>query len=143
MDIRRFTELVACYGAARERWPEEQRALCDPVAATPAGMAVLADAQRVDDLLDAWTPRVEDTGRAARILAAAHAPQNPARAARANTVAPPRSHTRTLTAWLSVGFAASAVLGFVLGFTQANTAIADATYAELLFGNTTVMEEIL
>lgn len=142
MDIGRFTRLAAACGAARERWPEDQRVLYDRFASTPEGMAILADAGRVDALLDAWDPGVDDTGRAARILAAAIAPEGAAPGA--DLFAAAAAHrARRLAGWLSTGFAASAVLGFVLGFTQAGATGEDGVYAELLFGNTSVMEEFL
>jgi hypothetical protein len=134
MDIDRFTELAAAHGASRERWPPEQRTLYDGLAPTREGMAILADAERIDALLDGWITQVDNAGRPARILAAAAAQPN---------VAPPQRSPRALRAWLSTGFAASAVLGFVLGFAQTSGGSDETAYAELLFGNTSVMEEFL
>ena len=51
--------------------------------------------------------------------------------------------SRQTAAWLSTGFAASALLGFVLGFTQASTNGDDEAYMDLLLGSNTVMEEFL
>jgi len=136
MNIERFTELAAAHGAARERWPEQSRALFDRLSPTPEGMAVLADAGRVDALLAAWTPRVDDGDRVSRILAAAAD-----NAAVFVPAAHARRNPRALAAWLSTGFAASAVLGFALGFTQASASGDEAAYAEMLFADTSVLEE--
>ena len=51
--------------------------------------------------------------------------------------------SRRVAAWLSTGFAASALFGFVLGFTQASTNSDDEAYMDLLLGSNTVMEEFL
>jgi hypothetical protein len=145
MDIHRFAELAGAHGAARERWPAPDRALYDRFVATPEGMGILADAERIDTFLDGWQLRTADAGRAARIVAAANAPANSVPDA---TPAPgpaprtgKRSHKRA--AWLSTGFAASALFGFVLGFTQASTNSDDEAYVDLLLGSNTVMEEFL
>lgn len=144
MDIHRFTELANAYGAARGRWPEDRRALYDRFAATPEGQAVLADAGRIDGFLDGWHVGAGDAERAQRIVAAALAnPQRadtPPRAAAAPPARAARS-VRLLGAWLSTGFAASALLGFVLGYTQASASLDAETYSELLLGSTTVMED--
>ena len=143
MDIHRFSELASAHGAARERWPEPDRALYDRFAGSPEGMGILADAERIDAFLDGWQGRADDAGRAARIVAAAIAPAGEAR----DGVTAPAGRTgtasRKLAAWLSTGFAASALLGFVLGFTQASTNGDDEAYMDLLLGSNTVMEEFL
>ena len=43
--------------------------------------------------------------------------------------------SRRVAAWLSTGFVASALFGFVLGFTQASTNSDDEAYIDLLLGN--------
>jgi len=143
MDIHRFSELASAHGAARERWPEPDRALYDRFAGSPEGMGILADAERIDAFLDGWQGRADDAGRAARIVAAAHAvahdPGEVAVAPAGRTV----QRSRKVTAWLSTGFATSALLGFVLGFTQASTNGDDEAYMDLLLGSNTVMEEFL
>ena len=143
MDIHRFSELAGAHGAARERWPEPDRALYDRFAASPEGMGILADAARIDAFLDGWQPGTDDAGRAARIVAAAnavaHDPGEIAVAPAARTV----QRSRKVAAWLSTGFAASALLGFALGFTQASTDSVDEAYMDLLLGSNTVMEEFL
>ena len=125
MDIHRFSELAGAHGAARERWPEPDRELYDRFAASPEGLGILADAERIDAFLDGWQARADDAGRAARIVAAVNAP------------------ARRIAAWLSTGFVASALCGFLLGFTQASANSDDETYMDLLLGSNTVMEEFL
>ena len=46
-------------------------------------------------------------------------------------------------AWLSTGFLASALLGFVLGFAQIDTVDDGPAYTELLLGNPSALEESL
>ncbi|MBP6382619.1 MAG: hypothetical protein KBG29_06350 [Pseudomonadales bacterium] len=142
MDIHRFTELALAHGATRERWPRPDRALYDRFAATPEGMAALADAERIDAFLDGWQPRADDAGRVARIVRAATANDagDAVAAPVARTVVVP---SRRVAAWLSTGFVASALFGFVLGFTQASTNSDDEAYIDLLLGSNTVMEEFL
>jgi hypothetical protein len=132
MDIHRFSELAGAHGASRERWPEPDRALYDRFAGSPEGMGILADAERIDAFLDSWQARADDAGRVARIVAAAISP-----AGRSG------SASRKVAAWLSTGFAASALFGFLLGFTQASTSSDDEAYMDLLLGSDTVMEEFL
>lgn len=140
MSIRRFTELAHAHGAARKRWPEHERVLYDRFATSEAGRTILADAERVDRLLDAWQQpgdSGDDDGRVARIVAAAeqeHAGRQPVRPDR---VPPRRQHLGT---WLSTGFLASALFGFVLGFAQVDTGGEDPAYTELLLGSSTLEE---
>lgn len=139
MGIGRFTELAQAWGADRARWPDHERALYDRFASSEQGMAILADAERVDHFLAAWQPPLDDDeARVARIVAAAGR-DAPLPATRGLRVPPAPRHR--YGAWLSGGFAASALLGFVLGFTQADTVQEDPAYAELLLGNTSAMEE--
>jgi hypothetical protein len=129
MDIERFRQLAQAHGAARRRWPEEERALFDRFAASAEGVLVLADAERMDLFLDSWTPQVNDDNRAGRILAAIDPP------------APPRARTMR-AAWLSTGFAACALFGLALGFMQVPATVEDDVFDELLLGSIT-MEEYL
>lgn len=143
MDIHRFAELALAHGAARERWPEADRALFDRFAACPEGTGILADAARIDALLDGWQPGIDDAGRAERIVAAANAVAHERGEVAVVPAARTVQRSRTVAAWLSTGFAASALLGFALGFTQASANSDDEAYMDLLLGSNTVMEEFL
>jgi hypothetical protein len=143
MDIHRFTELAGAHGAARDRWPEADRALYDRFAASPEGMGVLADAERIDAFLDGWQGRADDAGRVARIVAATNASADDARASALAPAAGTGGRSRKVAAWLSTGFAASALCGFLLGFTQVSTNSDDEAYMDVLLGSNTVMEEFL
>lgn len=126
MDHKRFAELAGAYGAERRRWPEKERTLYDAFADTPEGRVLLADAERLDRQLDGWITAGDEEARIARIVAAATMQ-------RARPVG---------LAWLSTGFAACAVLGFVLGFLQVSTDSDDAASYDLLLGSSTI-EELL
>lgn len=103
-EFDRFRTCAEAYGADARRWPTADRALHARYAATPEGAAVLAAAGRTDDFLDAWGPPTAAPDLAARIADAA--------------LDAPRRHRRRM-AWSAAAFAASAVLGFVVGFAQA------------------------
>ena len=143
MDIHRFSELAGAHGAARERWPEPDRALYDRFAASTEGLGILADAGRIDAFLDGWQARADDAGRVVRIVAAANAPAGDVRDAAPAAAARTGRASRRIAAWLSTGFAASALFGFLLGFTQASASSDDEAYMDLLLGSDTVMEEFL
>ncbi len=140
MSIGRFAELALAHGATRTRWPEHERALYDHFAVTPEGMTILADAERVDLFLDAWQPQADDASRVERIVDAARA----SGAAPGTATIPVRVPSRPrYAAWLSTGFLASALLGFVLGFAQIDTVDEGPAYTELLLGNPGALEESL
>ncbi|MBP8924371.1 MAG: hypothetical protein KBG75_00795 [Pseudomonadales bacterium] len=126
MDHKRFAELAGAYGAERRRWPEQERALYDTFADTLEGRMLLADAEQLDHQLDGWLTTQDDEARVASIVAAA-------------TLQPDRPFR---LAWLSTGFAACVLLGFVLGFLQVSTDGDDATSYDLLLGSSTI-EELL
>jgi hypothetical protein len=79
----------------------------------------------------------------ARIVAAAISPAEAVRDAATAPAGRSGSASRKVAAWLSTGFAASALFGFLLGFTQASTSSDDEAYMDLLLGSDTVMEEFL
>ena len=114
MDLTRFTECCAAYGAERRRWPAREHALYDRCAASPEGAAILADAARVDGLLDGW----ELAEPAPRAVAWTHA-----------IVWRARRRIATLVAAL----AACAGPGFAVGYAQAQGA-ADTLSPDLLLG---------
>jgi hypothetical protein len=121
MDLNRFKECAAAYGAARRRWPGRERALYDRYAASAEGAAILAEAERGDRFLDAYVQAAPQAGLARRIGA------------------------RARPAWRRYGvpaaaFAASAILGFAVGFAQARGEADDDLLAELLLGPQSVRE---
>ena len=121
MDLTRFKACAAAYGAAPRRWPAGDRALYDRFASTPEGAAILAEAARSDRFLDAYAPAAP-APRLARRLRALSRP-----------------------AWRRYGvpaaaFAASAALGFALGFAQARGDGDAGLAARLLFGPQSVQE---
>lgn len=122
MDIERFSELAAAYGAARQRWPAEAHALYDRFATTPAGAQILRQAVELDAMLDAFEPRTEDPLRPARIVRAARRP------------------AKRALAWLGAAYAASAVLGFTLGFTALAADEDELLYSGLLYGSSSIEE---
>lgn len=56
MNLTRFTECCAAYGAAQRRWPEAEQPLYEHFANTMEGAVVLAEAERTDRYLDALAP---------------------------------------------------------------------------------------
>jgi len=121
MDLNRFEDCAAAYGGERRRWPARELELYDRLAGTPAGAAILAQAERTDRFLDAYAPAAPD-GRLSRRIGALSRP-----------------------AWRRYGmpaaaFAASAMLGFAAGFAQVR-GDADAAFASrLLLGPQSVQE---
>lgn len=68
MNAARFAALAAAYGGAIDRWPEEERALAEIFAKTPAGASALAAAGGLDHLLNAYALKVGNDGLGDRIL---------------------------------------------------------------------------
>jgi hypothetical protein len=126
MELIRFSELAAAYGAERGRWPPASHALFDRLAGTPEGARVLAQAAELDVFLDALEVREED-------------PLRPVRIVRAATSVVRRRH---LLAWLATAYAASALLGFAFGFTQLADAEEQISWSDTLRGSN-VIEEYL
>jgi hypothetical protein len=122
MDLTRFTECCAAYGAVRRRWPAHEHALYDRLATTLEGAAILADAMRVDGLLDAWE------------VAAAPVPRA---VSRVGTIARP---ARRRLAALMAALAACAGAGFAVGYAQAHGAVEFASPDLLLLGPHTLTE---
>jgi hypothetical protein len=121
MDLSRFRECSAAYGAERRRWPLRQHPLYDRFANTAEGMAILAEAGRTDRFLDALEP----------------APPDPRRARCIGALARP--------AWRRLGMpaaalAASAALGFVVGYQQSHIATDTGVVAQLLLGPQSLQE---
>lgn len=121
MDLNRFKECAAAYGAARRRWPAREQALYDRIAGTAEGNAILAAAERSDRFLDSFAPAAPEP-RLARRVSAMSAP-----------------------AWRRLGvpaaaFAASAALGFALGYAQVRGEADADLAARLLLGPQSVQE---
>ena len=124
MDFERFQACSAAYGAERRRWPLRDQPLHDHFAAMPEGQAVLAAAARDDGFLDAFEPAAPGVSIARRITG------------------------RTRPAWRRLGWpaatlAASAVLGFVLGFAQVREAAGSDIPTHLLLGPGNLQEVAL
>jgi hypothetical protein len=103
MDLNRFKDCAAAYGAARRRWPPREHPLYDRFAGTPEGAAILAEAEGTDRFLDRFEVA---------------APDEALREAIANP-SPRRKGAGRRRFWVSAAaFAASAILGFAIGFAQ-------------------------
>ncbi|MBN9279137.1 MAG: hypothetical protein J0I57_16115 [Hyphomicrobium sp.] len=121
MDLDRFKECSAAFGAERRRWPPREHTLYDRFALTPEGMAILADAERTDLFLDALEPAEPDPRRVRDITAIVRpAWQRMAKPAAA--------------------LAASALLGFALGYMQALSASDAGMASGLLLGPQSLQE---
>jgi hypothetical protein len=115
MDLDRFKACSAAFGAERRRWPQPDHALYDRLANTPEGMAILAQAGRTDRFLDALEPALPDRRRTRQIGALAR------------------------PAWRRLGkpaaaLAASALVGFVVGYLQSHGATDASVAAQFLMG---------
>jgi hypothetical protein len=121
MDLNRFKECAAAYGAAKRRWPENAQVLYDRFAGTAQGAAILAEAERGDRFLDGFVTAAPEP-QLARRVGALSAP-----------------------AWRRFGvpaaaLATSAALGFVLGFAQVRSAADTGLAAQLLLGPQSLQE---
>lgn len=115
MDLSRFRECTTAFGAEKRRWPQRDHALYDRFANTPEGMAILAEAGRTDRFLDALEPATPDPRRTRQIGALAR------------------------PAWRRVGkpaatLAASAAVGFVVGYLLSHGTTDTGAVAQLLLG---------
>ena len=121
MDLFRFKECSAAYGAEKRRWPEREHALYERFANKPEGMAILAGAARTDRFLDTLEPAPPDPRRGRRIGAQA------------------RPAWRRL-AKPAAALAASAALGFVVGYLQSQGAADTGVVGQLLLGPQSLQE---
>jgi hypothetical protein len=121
MDLDRFKECSITFGAARRRWPQRDRALYDQFANTPEGMAILAEVDRIDRFLDAL-----DT-----------APPDPRRAREIGALARPAWRRFAKPA---AALAASAAVGFVVGYLQSQGTTDTGVVAQLLLGPQSLQE---
>lgn len=122
MNTQRFNELLAAYGAERRRWPEAERELFDAGQASEAGRVALAQAERLDQLLDGWAIDTRDPDRAQRIIAATR----------------PAVPRRATLAWISTAFTACLMLGFALGFASAPVDEDERSFSEQLLGSNAI-----
>jgi len=73
MDLNRFETLVTAYGAAPDRWPDDERAAAQAFArADPRAAALLAEADAIDALL--FAHRVAEPSRTLRAMVIEGAP---------------------------------------------------------------------
>jgi hypothetical protein len=121
MDLARFKDCSAAFGAERRRWPEREHALYDRFANTREGKAILADAGRIDSFLDMLEPARSDMHRR-QLISVLRRP-----------------------AWRRLGMpiaalAASAVIGFVVGCLQTQDVADVGAVAQLLLGPESLQE---
>jgi hypothetical protein len=121
MELHRFKECSAAFGADRRRWPPRERSLYDQYAGTPEGMAVLAQAERADRFLDTFEQAVPNARRMRDITA-------------------PTKPTWQRMAKPAAALAASALLGFVLGYAQTLSASDAGVAGGLLLGPQSLQE---
>ncbi len=120
MKLERLTEILAAYGADPARWPATERAAAEaPLAASAAARAALADTRGLDRLLDAL-PRPVSALDAGVVAARAIARSQSLGAGRA---AAPRPGWLWLAPSLA-GLAGAAVIGFFIGWTEIDAAVA-------------------
>jgi hypothetical protein len=121
MDLTRFKECCAAFGAERRRWPGHEHALYDRFAGTSEGAAILAEAERIDSFLDTVEPARPDVHRLHLI------------------------GVRAKPVWQRLSFsvaalAACAALGFIVGSLQSSDAADVGSVAELLLGPQSLRE---
>jgi hypothetical protein len=125
MDLNRFRECAAAYGADRRRWPAREHALFDRFAGTPEGAAFLAEAERTDRFLEGFDVAAPDAALGRAISQ---------RSAQRRAAARRRF-------WIpAAAFAASAILGFAIGFAQVRDDGGADLVTQLLLGPESVRE---
>lgn len=122
MKLERFAAIIAAYGGAKARWPESERdAAAALLAASPDARAALAEAQRLDRLLD----------RAPKPTLDLVPDMIAARAVAASQAAAGRRIARRGFWWFvpgASGLAAAAIAGFLVGWGGSDApATADAS----------------
>jgi hypothetical protein len=125
MTFERFEHLADAYGGDLRRWPEAEREAGRALAsADPRAAGLLAQADRLDVLLDAAPrPAVSHALRERVIAAAAGA-----------GLKPRRGRTPGLLAWLSgAGWAAAACAGVVFGISLTAHMTADVQADAVLY----------
>lgn len=126
MDLTRFKACAEAYGADRRRWPAPEHALHDRFAGTPEGAAILAEAERTDRFLDAFEVAEPDAALG-QAIARRPLPRSGAGGRR--------------RFWIpAAAFAASAILGFAIGFAQARDDGSADLVTQLLLGPANIRE---
>ena len=129
MNAERFSQLVDAYGADARRWPQAERAAAEAfrLAQPDTAARVLAEADTVDDLLDAAPRAVVSHVLRERVLAAAAGAGLKARR-------PLFGFRPGRLAWLSSGaFAAAAFAGVLAGQSMTTHLTADAQADAVLY----------
>jgi hypothetical protein len=109
MTPERLDAILAAYGAAPVRWPEDEREAAEAlIARSDHARAVLAQAAHLDRLLDAAPPVPAADALAARLRALAPA------ATAAGSVVPLRPRARPAPPWHASTFARAAVVALAL-----------------------------
>ena len=121
MDLKRFQDCSAAFGAARHRWPPQEHGLYDRFSGTSEGLAILAEAERADRFLDALVPAAPDP----RLV---------------HNVSDLAKLGWRRFATVATALAASAVLGFIVGFVQVQGAADTGIAARLLRGPQSLLE---
>ncbi|HQN51276.1 MAG TPA: hypothetical protein PK913_09460 [Phenylobacterium sp.] len=105
MTPERFEELAEAYGGETARWPQAEREAAAALMAGRPGFAqaVLARADALDEVLDAWRPAPASAALLERVLAEA-----------------PRRRTTGLAAWIwrgavGAGLAGACAAGLLMG----------------------------
>ncbi|MCW5729375.1 MAG: hypothetical protein KIT20_01360 [Alphaproteobacteria bacterium] len=114
MRLERLQQIIDAYGADPARWPGAELAAAEALLARSAeARAALAEARRLDDMLDAWTAPAPDPWAAQRIAGAAHelAQRRPGLRERLAALLPFEPVWPQLA-----GLAAALVIGFFIGF---------------------------
>jgi len=132
MDLSRFKACAEAYGADRRRWPAREHALYDRFAGTPEGAASLAEAERTDRFLEGFEVAGPDEALAETI---SNLPSSRRRGAGAAGGVVRRRF------WLpAAAFAASAILGFAIGFAQVRDDGNADLVTQLLLGPESILE---
>lgn len=130
LSAERFATLAEAYGADLRRWPAALRAAAEArLADDPQARSVLADAARLDDLLEAHRVAAPDAALIGRVLA--QAPQ------------PGLIWSRAKLWWSGLGLAGAGLAGGLAGAAAlwlatpmlADHQFADAADSQTLFGD--------
>ena len=135
MDLSRFKTLAEAYGTERRRWPENAQPLYERFANTPEGATILAEAERIDRFLDALEVASPDDDLAPSIVAEALASARSSDRAEGG-----RTLRLVRLRWPLGAIAASAIIGFALGFSQVRDDGGPELVAKLLLGPVDVRE---
>lgn len=137
MTIARLRTLLDAYGAAPQRWPEEERAAALAlIAQSSEARAAVAAAEALDATLGAYANPAENAINPLKLVAAITAqPQQPQR-----SQPKPAATGRITIGWPNfAGLAAAAVAGFLVGWSGIDQSVlpsaAPNDTAQTLFGD--------